>query len=784
MLSLERPGSHNNMVKHNTDSQPPSLSTTSSGSQVSRLKNLSLLDGSGLGLEDTPAPPTEPPKTDLGHMGFPDPVYLLAAVIFQNTHLKKPASHQLVSYGKRVGLTLPEIKDEAIQRTAYELAFNTLKYQELLEDIMIESCFYLSQPMPDDQMSLVAVMLYDFQDRKFLPREHQGEELVQEVREVENCLLRFKTKLAAALARCRIKHNLPTIDCILPEAVRNKQDRAQRLPLYAWVNTFKSSHDEVCRVLNQAGFSQVNSVEQLDGPSYCQDLHCGDMLVFPPEVKGDLYRTKLLSNQLIIQDKSCSVGPCVVPSLLAPQGDVLMIGRCSGLSVSHTASLVAHGNSQAKVFVCVGDRPAVQRDELQEILANMACKNVKLIPDSFLSLDPCHPKLQQVRLILLTPQCSVSAVSNPVEFILHENGDTDLLQDLAKGSISQAKLDTLVDQQKRDIIHAIKFPKVQTVVYSTCSSYPEENEEVVRSALELGGHKEGSNLQAFRTRPCALTSLDRAEETAEGPFFRVEASEESNGCFLAVLTREPEPEQIESAQEVLARAAAKGLLDGMDSNKPTRKKRRVRQTCQSSISTNHGRSAHTRLHAATSSQSQIIEFLNRETKGSSSAPTLGSTNDLSTQGKVRTDHQCPPKPFSSNFTSALPEASSYSSPNPAISTSRQSVSRLTKVVANYNSRRSSSSTVPSHPSAPSTKAPLCPSVLPRGRQEVLRPVALTLPPVLFPEFSQPTSRLRPQKPNPSLACYQLKGSGSQLPLVESSSSVNQKPVVKHLRPWL
>ena len=43
---------------------------------------------------------------------------------------------------------------------------------------------------PDEQMSLVAVMLYDFQDRKFLPREHRGEELIQEVLDVEDCLHR------------------------------------------------------------------------------------------------------------------------------------------------------------------------------------------------------------------------------------------------------------------------------------------------------------------------------------------------------------------------------------------------------------------------------------------------------------------------------------------------------------------------------------------------------------------------------------------------------------------
>lgn len=40
-------------------------------------------------------------------------------------------------------------------------------------------------------MSLVVVMLYDFQDRKFLPRERQDKgEIIQEVRDVENYLLR------------------------------------------------------------------------------------------------------------------------------------------------------------------------------------------------------------------------------------------------------------------------------------------------------------------------------------------------------------------------------------------------------------------------------------------------------------------------------------------------------------------------------------------------------------------------------------------------------------------
>ncbi|XP_031653103.1 putative methyltransferase NSUN7 [Oncorhynchus kisutch] len=700
------------MVKKNTGhSRRSSISKTAGGSQISSLKDLSLLDGSGLGQEETPELPPEPPTPDESHLGFPDPVYLLAAVIFQNTHLEKPAAHRLVSYGKRAGLPLPEAKDEAYQRSSYELAFNTLKYQELLEDIMIDSCFYLSQPMPSHPVS----------------------------------------------------------------------------------SSLPPSLEEVCGVLKRGGFSQVNSVGQLEGQSFCQDPHCVDVLVFPPQLKADLYRTKLLSdNKLIIQDKWCSVGPCVVRSLLLPDGDVLMAGSSSGLTMSHTASLVthgnAHGNSQSKVFVCVGDRPPAQREELQEVLANMACKNVKLIPMSFLSLDPCDLRLQRVRVILLTPQCSVSAVSNPVEFILQENGDTDLLQDLSQGSIAQTKLDTLVAQQKRDIIHALKFPKVQVVVYSTCSLYPEENEEVVRGALEQAGPTEGPKLQAFRPSSSLPTSLGRAEERAGCPFFRLDPSDETNGCFLAVLTREPDLEEIESAQEVLARAAATGLLDGIDSNKPTRKERRGRQTHQAPIS--HARSAHTRPHATASSQSRVMEFLNRETKGSSSATTVGSTNGgLSQRGKAKPARRRPPKPSLSNSTSYT---SPYSTPNPASSLSRKNQTCLINTAAAHNNRHSPTATDPNPPAAPLTTAPFTPLVHPgppKGRQEVLRPVALTLPPVLFPGYSPPARQIRnlpppPQRSNPTLPYYQWKTSPTQVPLIKSSGSVNEKPVVKHPRPWL
>lgn len=94
-------------------------------SQTASSKDQTLLDGPGDGV--TPAAPPEPQITSQSQQGFPDRVYLLASVIFQNNHLEKPAAQRLVNYSTDKQLPLPKVKYEEIQRAAYELAFNTLK---------------------------------------------------------------------------------------------------------------------------------------------------------------------------------------------------------------------------------------------------------------------------------------------------------------------------------------------------------------------------------------------------------------------------------------------------------------------------------------------------------------------------------------------------------------------------------------------------------------------------------------------------------------------------------
>ncbi|KAG1934613.1 S-adenosyl-L-methionine-dependent methyltransferases superfamily protein [Pimephales promelas] len=587
-------------------------------------------------LLDPAAPEPAPLNTDSSDPD--DRVYLHAATIFQNTHLERPAAQRLVSFGKRSEVSVPEVRGEASQRLAFQLAFNTLKYQELLEDVLIDSGFCASQPMPDGGMSLVAVLLTDLLDRKFLPRLQPANQEQEEeaVREVEACLLRFRTKLVASLARCRIKHDLLTLENILPEKIRHRQERARELPLYAWINTLRSSFEKVREVLRTSGFSCVKSVAQLEGRSFCTDTHCQDLLVFPNGMKRELTNTGLLTDcRLVLQDKSCCVGPWALRPLLAEGGDVLMTGCFSARTVAHVSAVSAHTHTdthtdthispvQSKVIVCVGDEPQAQKDELQNTLAKMGCKNVKLLPVSLECVDVCDVRLQEVRVALVMPACSLSAVSNPVDYIMQENRDPRLMLDLSHGSVSPEKLQTLVCRQRKDLQRVGQFPQVRAVLYSTCSVHSEENEEVLKTILSQSQEHQ-STAPPYRLSSPGLPqdSITEDEDDSlemKASFFRLEASDHHNGCFVALLTRQPEPEVKETPQQVLARAAAKGLLDGLQLNQPISRERRGRRSRRTSA--NHKRSTKTRPHTTQSDQSRVTEFLNYEMRGSNPEPAV------------------------------------------------------------------------------------------------------------------------------------------------------------------
>ncbi|KFV96190.1 Putative methyltransferase NSUN7, partial [Eurypyga helias] len=124
--------------------------------------------------------------------GCHDSVYINAAKIFQGIRTEKRKDRTLMRYGDDSVPPTLAFKDEYSQRASYELAFNALKYQDLLEEILLDSCVYPCQSIPDELTSLLVVMLYDLQDRKFQAREiFDEEEPVAEVQKIERYLYRY-----------------------------------------------------------------------------------------------------------------------------------------------------------------------------------------------------------------------------------------------------------------------------------------------------------------------------------------------------------------------------------------------------------------------------------------------------------------------------------------------------------------------------------------------------------------------------------------------------------------
>ncbi|KAM9028057.1 putative methyltransferase NSUN7 isoform 2-T4 [Ara ararauna] len=473
--------------------------------------------------------------------GCHDTVYMNAAKIFQGIHTEKAKHRMLVRYAGDAAPPVLAFKDVCSQRLSCELAFNALKYQDLLEEMLLDSCAYPCHSIPDELTSLLVVMLYDLQDRKFEAREISDEdEPVADVRKIEHYLYSFRTKLAAALARCRIKHDAPSIEYVLPETIRKQHQRASALPLCVWINTFKISLEDVFRDLKEKGFTKVESVSDLDHYTYGVDQHCSDVLFFPSSLKEELLNLDLFADgKLLLQDKSRSLAVHAAQAQLNSGDDIIVAHVGSHLTIAHLSVLTNH--SKSTIFVC-GVKSSEEAAELRNFFSHMECTNIHLLHEDFTEIGPTDPKLQKAKVILLLPQCSGLGAGDPIDFILNEHG----------------------------------VKEVQAIVYCTCSIYPEENERVVKKALESG--VEGDKVQPYRLIPPGFDACSDSNASTE-TFFRTEPSAISSGCFLAVLAREKDSSENLSAEDILGPAAAKGLPDDILVEKPRKggKKQKITQ---------------------------------------------------------------------------------------------------------------------------------------------------------------------------------------------------------------
>ncbi|KAJ8384852.1 hypothetical protein AAFF_G00197620 [Aldrovandia affinis] len=305
--------------------------------------------------------------------------------------------------------------------------------------------------------------------------------------------------------------------------------------------------------------------------------------------------------------------------------------------------------------------------------------------------------------------------------------------------------------------------------------YREENEEVVRKVLEQGA--ESPKQQLFRLTAPGLPPHSMPKEgNDKDKFFKMDPSEDNNGCFMAVLTREVPGETV---QGILARAAATGLLDGIGPKQPPKKEKRRRRTraavtCLPAHPPAHPRASIGRL------QSRIDQFLSQEAEGVTSQPAVAlqasGAGDSLSKGARKSKSKGPHR-------QSLPKSITL---NASTSPTQNNISAVNNTARRLG-HQWSSKRAPGMAKT-SLAGPSMTPTLSTSRQEALRPMEMILPPVAFPSLSSISSSkstLSPPYQSPALSSHSLRaGSKTSLSLSSSSSlSRDRASAVWHPRPW-
>ncbi|KAF7375170.1 25S rRNA (Cytosine-C(5))-methyltransferase rcm1 [Mycena sanguinolenta] len=354
---------------------------------------------------------------------------------------------------KGILATLPE-KDR--KRTA-ALVIETLKFKSALSDVIKEANLMKEERKKLTSLNLALVLVHDV----LLAGGIQAGD-----GPIKQAVLRHKTRLLGEFKKLKVKGGFKSN----AELAQSGDARAAQIPRYVRASLWGMPPSIPLTAANHSA----------------KDEHIPNLLLFPPQTTfhdDPAYK----SGKLILQDKA-SCFPAVV---LAPPArkDAVVIDATAapGNKTTHLSSLMhnmgkvgtnafcnAHAANEQQLYAFERDRKRF--GTLTMMLSRAGCKNVEPVNSDFLTVDPLDPKFVKVTHILLDPSCSGSGIVNRLDYLLETEEEENQEE-------KEERLNKLASFQLMMIRHAMKFPKVSRIVYSTCSIHATENEHVVRAAL-------------------------------------------------------------------------------------------------------------------------------------------------------------------------------------------------------------------------------------------------------------------------------------------------------------
>ncbi|KAF9000607.1 S-adenosyl-L-methionine-dependent methyltransferase [Cyathus striatus] len=406
---------------------------------------------------------------------------------------------------KGVLATLPETNRK---RTA-ALVIETLKYKSVLSDVIVRTKL-LNEERKITSMNLALVLVHDL----LLSNGIQAGD-----GPIKQAVLRHKTRLNGEFQKVKIKRGASSNVALAQKG----DERAAQIPRYVRVNTNLWSVEDAIKAFQDQGFELNDVLDLTKGVS--RDLHVPDLFLFPP---GTAFQDNIFykSGNIILQDKA-SCFPAVVLSPPATSDSVVIDATAApGNKTTHLCALM---RNRGKLYAFERDKRRFST--LKHMLSKAKCQNVEPVNADFLTIDPMDPS----SFLLLDPSCSGSGIVNRLDYLL----DTEEENLVDKGD----RLNKLSAFQLMMVKHAMKFPNVQKIVYSTCSIHAIENEHVVREALNSDEARTGSFTLAPRCEVLPTWQRRGLSEELQNPddgdsLIRCMPGEDAtNGFFVSCFVR-------------------------------------------------------------------------------------------------------------------------------------------------------------------------------------------------------------------------------------------------------
>ncbi|KAL7473945.1 hypothetical protein ACHAXS_014312 [Conticribra weissflogii] len=369
---------------------------------------------------------------------------------------------------------------------------------------------------------LVYVMLYELLFGKYKSIRGGGK--------IKRMIIKQEKELRKGADDYIAKHGLPL--------GADRDSKGVHFPRYVRVNVLRSSAEDVIQLLDEgfsanSGKTKGDPVEESARTTIFADAHVPDLLVLPPSASSWLHQSHeaVKSGKIVLQDKSSCFSALVMARGHSNDGALARcdyIDACSapGNKTSHLAALVhasilqrcghdenfnhttpkkkkKNNQDKPKSTIFAFERSSTRFKILQsrmDLLCPSSNKNpnasvtvsVEPTHGDFLKCNPNDPKYANVRAILLDPSCSGSGIVNSPDRWMEETNDSESATNIDGGSNNEnnnmseekkKRIQSLSNFQLLALKHAMSFPNVDRIVYSTCSVHDEENEVVVGKAL-------------------------------------------------------------------------------------------------------------------------------------------------------------------------------------------------------------------------------------------------------------------------------------------------------------